>query len=76
MMRSTSAKPDFLIELTVPWEEEVEAAYKRKRAEYSELAVKCKVAGFKDPVEVKCPCQALETWGFRESSCRQLEGSW
>lgn len=55
MVRFTSAKTVFLIELTVPWEQEVEAAYERKRATYSELAAECRVAVCRDPVEVNYP---------------------
>ncbi len=54
---STKAKSVLLIELTIPVEEGIEAAYERKKAKYSELAAECWEAGWKttiDPVEVGC----------------------
>ena len=54
---STKAKAVHLIELTVPMEEGIEAAFKRKKAKYSELAAECRNAGWKTtiyPVEVGC----------------------
>lgn len=41
-----------LIELTVPWEEGLEAAHKRKQAKYSDLAAECREAGWR---AVACP---------------------
>lgn len=57
VVRSTLIRTVFIIELTVPVEEEVDATYERKRAEYSELAAECRVAGWRAviyPVEVRC----------------------
>lgn len=44
VMWSSSTKTVLLIELTVPWEEGVEAAFKRKRLKYSDLIAECKEA--------------------------------
>lgn len=57
VMWSEACKTVFLVELTVPWEGGVEAAYERKRAKYSDLATECREAGWKAvicPVEVGC----------------------
>eukprot|EP00064_Thunnus_orientalis_P002837 superscaffoldBa00000219_g2845 len=43
---STAAKNALLIELTIPWEEGMQAANERKRAKYSDLAVECREAGW------------------------------
>ena len=54
---STKAKTALLIELTVPWEEGIEAAFERKKTKYSDLAAECREAGWKTtiyPVEVGC----------------------
>lgn len=54
---SNKARAVHLIELTVPSEEGIEAAYERKKAKYSELAAECREAGWKStiyPVEVGC----------------------
>lgn len=54
---STKAKAVLLIELTIPAEEGMEAAYERKKAKYSELAAECREAGWKTtiyPVVVGC----------------------
>ena len=54
---STKARAVHLIELTVPSEEGIEAAFERKKAKYSELAAECREAGWKAtiyPVEVGC----------------------
>ncbi|KAK0150710.1 hypothetical protein N1851_004671 [Merluccius polli] len=54
---STKAKAVLLIELTIPAEEGIEAAYERKKAKYSELAAECRIAGWKTtiyPAEVGC----------------------
>ena len=54
---STSTKTVIMVELTVPWEEGMEAAFERKRDKYSELASECSQAGwraFTFPVEVGC----------------------
>ncbi|CAJ1066394.1 hypothetical protein F2P79_020824%2C partial [Xyrichtys novacula] len=53
----TKAKSVLLIELKIPAEEGIEAAYERKKAKYSELAAECQEAGWKAtiyPVEVGC----------------------
>ncbi|KAG1932793.1 hypothetical protein F2P79_020826 [Pimephales promelas] len=54
---SSKARSAHLIELTVPLEEGIEAAFERKKAKYSELAAECREAGWKmtvHPVEVGC----------------------
>nr|XP_061825268.1 uncharacterized protein LOC133612115 [Nerophis lumbriciformis] len=54
---STSTKTVIMVELTVPWEEGMEAAFERKRDEYLELASECAQAGWRPftyPVEVGC----------------------
>ncbi|KAJ8344224.1 hypothetical protein SKAU_G00315530 [Synaphobranchus kaupii] len=54
---STKAKTVLLIELTVPWEKGIEAAFERKKTKYSELAAECREAGWKTtiyPVEIGC----------------------
>ncbi|KAL7837101.1 hypothetical protein SRHO_G00268120 [Serrasalmus rhombeus] len=46
-----------MLELTVPWEEHIEEANKRKHAKYLELLEKCKDRGWKTyykPIEVGC----------------------
>ncbi|CAJ1057875.1 hypothetical protein ROHU_025510 [Xyrichtys novacula] len=57
MLWSAAAKSAMLIELTIPWEEGIHAAYERKAAKYSDLAAECKEAGWSTtiyPVEVGC----------------------
>lgn len=63
---ATSLRPDIVIwsssamvvviaELTVPWEENMEAAFERKKEKYSNLAAECKDSGWRThlyPVEV------------------------
>ncbi|KAJ8364766.1 hypothetical protein SKAU_G00135970 [Synaphobranchus kaupii] len=54
---STKAKAVLLIELTVPWEKGIEAAFEGKKTKYSELAAECREAGWKTtiyPVEIGC----------------------
>ena len=54
---STKVKAVALIELTVPWEEGMEAAFERKKTKYTELAAECREAGWRTtiyPVEVGC----------------------
>ena len=54
---SEACRTVLLVELTVPWEGGLEAAYERKRAKYSDLAAECREAGWKTvicPVEVGC----------------------
>ncbi len=54
---STKAKSVLLIELTIPAEGGMEAAYECKKAKYSELAAECREAGWNTtiyPVEVGC----------------------
>ncbi|KAJ8358431.1 hypothetical protein AAFF_G00439950 [Aldrovandia affinis] len=52
---SAAAKSALLIELTVPWEEGLEAAYERKMAKYADLVAECRESGWSVrmyPVEV------------------------
>ncbi|KAJ8397342.1 hypothetical protein AAFF_G00438910 [Aldrovandia affinis] len=43
---SAAAKSALLIELTVPWEEGLEAAYERKMAKYADLVAECRESGW------------------------------
>lgn len=46
-----------MVELTVPWEERIDAAFERKKERYSDLAAECRPAGWKAtvfPAEVGC----------------------
>ncbi len=52
---TTARKTALLVELTVPWEEGLEAAHERKRAKYADLVADCRESGWKVklyPVEV------------------------
>ena len=52
---SAAVKSVLLVELTVPWEEGLEAAYERKRAKYADLVAECRESGWHArtyPVEV------------------------
>lgn len=54
---STSTRTVIMAELTVPWEEGMEAAFQRNKEMYPELAAVCSEAGWKAfiyPVEVGC----------------------
>lgn len=54
---STKARSVHLIELTVPLEKGLEAAFERKKAKNSELAAECREAGWKTriyPEEAGC----------------------
>ncbi len=42
---SAAVKSVILIELTVPWEEGLEAAYERKKAKYADLVAECRESG-------------------------------
>lgn len=56
-MWSSSSKTVLLVELTIPWEAGIEAAWERKRLKYDDLAAECRDAGWKTiiyPVEVGC----------------------
>uniref|UniRef100_A0A3B1JJ67 Reverse transcriptase domain-containing protein n=1 Tax=Astyanax mexicanus TaxID=7994 RepID=A0A3B1JJ67_ASTMX len=57
VMWSRAAKKVLIIELTVPWEEGMLAAYEYKRLKYSDLAAECREGGWTTsihPVEVGC----------------------
>ncbi|KAG1971952.1 hypothetical protein F2P79_000201 [Pimephales promelas] len=57
IMWSELCKTILLVELTVPWEEGMEAANEQKRAKYADLVEACKEPGWKAttcPVEVGC----------------------
>ena len=45
MLWSAATKVVMLIELTIPWEEEIQAAYERKAAKYTDLAAECRESG-------------------------------
>ena len=54
---SSSTKKVYIVDLTVPWEDAVEEAYKRKSLKYAELAADAEQRGWKAgvcPVEVGC----------------------
>ncbi|KAF7659245.1 hypothetical protein LDENG_00000630 [Lucifuga dentata] len=54
---SIPARTVIMAELTVPWEEGMEAAFERKKEKYSELSAVCMEAGWKAstfPVEIGC----------------------
>lgn len=57
MLWSAATKSAIFKELTIPWEEGIQAGYERKAAKYSELAAESKEAGWSTtiyPVEVGC----------------------
>ncbi len=57
VMWSEPFKTILLAELTVPWEEKIEAANERKRSEYADLVDECREAGWKAimcPIKVGC----------------------
>lgn len=57
IMTSQSSKQLIILELTVPWEENIEEANERKRAKYRELVEECREGGwrtFYEPIEVGC----------------------
>ena len=54
---SDSTKQVILLELTVPWEENMEEAYERKLSKYQELLESCRTSGWRTcyfPVEIGC----------------------
>lgn len=54
---STSMRTVIMVELTVPWEEGMEAAFERKKEKYTDLTAVCSQAGWRAvtyPVEVGC----------------------
>lgn len=56
-MWSSVDKRVIVIELTIPWEENITAALERKHLKYSKLAAECQDAGWNAeayPVEVGC----------------------
>lgn len=57
VMWSNKCKQVVLLELTVPWEERMSAAYERKKSKYTDLKNLCEENGWKvwcEPVEVGC----------------------
>lgn len=57
VMWSTTAKKVLIIELTVPWQKGMSAAYEFKRFKYSNLVADCREGGWtttNHPVEVGC----------------------
>jgi len=57
VLRARNSKQLVMIELTVPWEERIEEAYKRKKFKYQELVRECQEKGWRTwclPVEVGC----------------------
>lgn len=70
---TTARKAALLPELTVPWEEGLEAAHERKRAKYADLNGDCRQSGWKVklyPVEVGAR-GCSETW---EPDCTRQPG--
>ncbi|XP_033096040.1 uncharacterized protein LOC117100447 [Anneissia japonica] len=65
---STKSKKLIMVALSVPWEENCEIAYERKRAKYQDLLDSCKEKGWQTwlyPIEVGCggfPAQSV--WKF------------
>ena len=54
---STTEKRVLLVELTVPWEQNIQEAYERKKARYADLVAECQEKGWKAttyPVEIGC----------------------
>ncbi|KAI8522085.1 hypothetical protein Bbelb_018390 [Branchiostoma belcheri] len=54
---SSVQKTVLVIELTIPWEENIQAAYERKKLKYQELVQQCAENGWRSllyPVEVGC----------------------
>ncbi len=86
IMWSELCKTILLVELTVPWEEGMEAANERKRAKYADLVEDCREAGWKAtmcPVEVGCraslgpqrfACSA--TWDVQEQGVEKPLKNW
>jgi hypothetical protein len=57
VMWSDSAKSVIIVELTVPWEENMEEAFERKKLRYENLRAECEEKGWKCqvmPIEVGC----------------------
>lgn len=57
IITSETSKQLIMLELTMPWEECVEEANKRKHAKYQELVEECRDKGWKtvyEPIEVGC----------------------
>ncbi len=81
VLTSESTKQVVLVELTVPWEDRVEEANERKRANYSELVTECRSNGWKargEPVEVGCRgfagqslTRTLKLLGVKGQLCRK-----
>lgn len=81
VMWSEPRKTILLVELTVPWEEGMEAANERKRSKYADLAGDCRDAGWKAtiyPVEVGCrgfvgssTVRLLRDIGCKGAACRK-----
>ena len=44
---STSEKRVLLVELTVPWEQNIQEAYERKKARYADLVAECQEKGWR-----------------------------
>ncbi len=54
---SLTEKRVLLVELTVPWEQNIQEAFERKKARYAELVAECQEKGWRAttyPVEVGC----------------------
>ncbi len=57
VLTSESTKQVVLLELTVPWEDQIDKANERKRAKYAELITECRSKGWEarcEPVGVGC----------------------
>lgn len=81
---SEQSKTILLVELTVPWEEGIEAANERKHAKYTELVEECREAGWKAitrPIEVGCrgfvgssAVHLVHDIGCMGAECRKARG--
>jgi len=71
---SEASKQIVLLELTVPWDDRIEEANKRKREKYAELVEECRRNGWRarcQPIEMGCRgfagrslCRAYNTLGI------------
>ena len=65
LLWSAAVKAAILMELTVPWEEGLEAAYERKKAKYADLVAECRESGWSE-------CEAVAGGGGSQRLCGQI----